>query len=112
MLNSRRWFSYAIGDGSAVKIGRTSRLRDRLDQLQTGNPRALALLAVREHVEYQKSKSFEIRFHEVMKKQHIRGEWFDLIALDSFFNPPFQRNIGKIVDAGEALRSSRRRLWL
>jgi hypothetical protein len=61
---------YAITDGTAVKIGKCvgQHPRERLAELQTGNPRQLLLVA------YTHGK--ESVWHRVLARDRVRGEWF------------------------------------
>lgn len=58
-----------------VKFGFTGRaeLADRLGNLQTGCPHALAVLAMVEWPDY-----IEQKIHHRLRKLHVRGEWFTL----------------------------------
>src|SRR5262245_37713050 len=51
LLECTRWFTYAISDGEAVKIGRCrGHPRCRLSALQTGSSRPLTLVAYTSHL--------------------------------------------------------------
>src|SRR5262245_49110706 len=67
---------YAIGDGNgAVKVGKTTgHPKERLEALQTGNPRRLVLLAYT----YQYT---EAEAHRRMSRlaQRMEGEWWELV---------------------------------
>jgi hypothetical protein len=61
---------YAITDGCCVKIGKsTGHPMTRLHDLQTGNPRPLALLA------YTSTLS-EKQAHRRLSRWRVHGEWF------------------------------------
>lgn len=63
-------YTYAIYDGSALKIGKcTCHPRVRLKQLQTANPNRLVLVA------YTRTVS-EKEAHRKFRKDRLRGEWF------------------------------------
>lgn len=57
----------------AVKIGRSSKPEQRLDQLQTGSPYRLRLLAV-----YEGRGEEEQRIHRLVSRHRLKqeGEWF------------------------------------
>ncbi len=61
---------YALWDQSALKVGCTDKNpQQRLQELQTGNPRKLQLLAYTSHVT-------EAMAHAALGSCHLRGEWF------------------------------------
>ena len=67
----------AVGT-EAIKVGFTSldpekRLRD----LQTGSHHELKFIAL-----FSVSKDYERVIHDVLKKHHIRGEWYNREGLD------------------------------
>ena len=65
---------YVIGEATSglVKIGAANDSRDRLQGLQTGNPRELRLLHEEPGV-----GPLERTLHERFAGRHLRGEWFD-----------------------------------
>lgn len=67
---------YFIGDGNFVKIGFTSNdAVQRLAQLQTGNPKPLALYGW-----IKGDRNLEKRLHEHFRVYREEGEWFRLSA--------------------------------
>jgi hypothetical protein len=61
---------YAIADGECVKVGKTRyHPQQRLEELQTGNPRVLRLLAWTVTLT-------ERQAHRKLRRWHVRGEWF------------------------------------
>jgi hypothetical protein len=65
---------YFIGDGELVKIGYSADDPGRrLEQLQTGNPRPLRLIA-----QYRGERYHERYLHQRFDGHHVRGEWFQL----------------------------------
>src|SRR5262245_48535376 len=63
-------FTYAVWDGEAVKVGTSKgHPRVRLDDLQTGNPRKLVLLAYT-------ARPTEREAHKRLQRHRLRGEWF------------------------------------
>ena len=59
---------------NAIKIGRTERVAQRLQTLQTGNVQSLTLLYYIEESEKINEKSLHIRFHHLRLKDN--REWF------------------------------------
>ena len=64
---------YFIRDGSFVKIGAALDARQRLTDLQVGNPRLLTLLFVLDGGFRE-----ERRLQEAFRSYHERGEWYRL----------------------------------
>lgn len=73
----KKFYLYAISDGSAVKLGYSSNIRSRMKSMQTGHPSTLKCIweyyVGRSEVE---TKNLERKLHRVCKKHKIRGEWF------------------------------------
>ena len=69
-------YIYFITDGDNVKIGSTHDLKRRLSSLQTGNSKKLTIL---DYIEAPRKTEKEI--HMYYKKYHVRGEWFNILAL-------------------------------
>lgn len=64
---------YFITDGEYVKIGRANNVYKRLAQLQTGNPKALWVLAV------IKDKGMnESWVHKTLSQYRVSNEWYIL----------------------------------
>jgi hypothetical protein len=62
-------FTYCAWDGTALKVGTSrSHPQRRLEQLQTGNPNELRLVA------WTMALS-ERQVHRALRRWHIRGEW-------------------------------------
>lgn len=72
--HQRTDFVYFIrmGDDGPIKIGHALSPRDRLAELQTGNPYRLYLLHVVEGGE-----PLERRLHEELASYRLEGEWFE-----------------------------------
>ncbi len=62
---------YFIKCGDYVKIGTSRSVKDRIDQLQTGNPQEIEVLAVFEEQAFR-----EYAIHKTFVHLNIRGEWF------------------------------------
>ena len=61
----------------AIKIGLTSDINKRMDQLQTGNSCELVIIALIKCQSRKHSEHIESSIHNRFKHQRIRGEWFD-----------------------------------
>jgi len=59
------------GDKGAVKIGFAKDVEKRFAALQTGNHETLRLLK-----EIQGEIELEQEIHSLLKKYHVRGEWY------------------------------------
>ena len=86
-IRSERWTNvYAMQCGQYIKIGRSNKIKERLDDLQIGNPEKLELLgSIRApaYIEYQ--------IHKELADYCHRGEWFNatpevLDLVDSLIN--------------------------
>ena len=70
-LESAVSYTYAIYDGVALKIGKSTwHPKMRLDTLQTGNPRQLKLVAY-------SAVLTESTVHKHLSRWRVRGEWFE-----------------------------------
>lgn len=78
MKTGRSGFVYIVTDGEAVKIGRAANLASRISSIQVGNPRQLTVLQT---IQTRNAMELEATLHHKFKKQHIRGEWFNLLPL-------------------------------
>lgn len=68
------YFICEQGNTNCFKIGKTeNHPADRLDQLQTGNPRKLVLY---KWIEINDCSTAELYLHVVFSEKNIRGEWF------------------------------------
>ena len=68
---------YFIQCGDAVKIGYTAKrtAKDRIAEMQTGNPGKLKTLLFMDG-----SRKDEANFHEMFSMYRVRGEWFHLVS--------------------------------
>jgi hypothetical protein len=75
------YFIQAGGRGGPIKIGRARDVFQRLNQLQTGSPEELEILAVLAGA----AVDLEKHLHQRFANSHLRGEWFkpsrELLAL-------------------------------
>lgn len=71
-------FIYFIGDGTAIKIGKSKdHPSRRIGELQTGNPRILTLVRAIETLDIDTA---EKSLHLQYAAQSVLGEWFDISA--------------------------------
>ena len=70
---------YFISDGQYVKVGKTRGAVDqRIKGLQTGNVRALVLLATI-NAQYWIIRNLEPELHDWLSDFKVRNEWFDIL---------------------------------
>lgn len=73
---------YFIKCNDFVKIGQTNNVKQRIKDLQTGNPHELQLLKT-----INADIKIEVQLHKQFSHLNIRGEWFALTAdLIDFIN--------------------------
>jgi len=73
---------YVMKSGSYYKIGWAIDPKKRLKQLQTGNPREIRLIGTLECETRLLAKDLERHFQEHYPDKIIRGEWYDLSAIE------------------------------
>ena len=61
------------GDTNMFKIGHSINAKERLRDLQIGNPVTLKLMTT---FQFNDAKRMEQRIHHLLRKYHLRGEWF------------------------------------
>lgn len=72
-------FVYFIADeGNAVKIGVAKNIRIRLNELQTGNPDELQVIAAIPHENSKTAYETEYKLHTLYRDYKIRGEWYSI----------------------------------
>ena len=57
------------------KIGFAKSIKNRLNQMQTGCPHKMKVVA---KVHHSNARSYESLIHRIVRDRNIRGEWFDL----------------------------------
>lgn len=82
---------YVIGNVSHLKIGITSIMRNRLSQIQTGNPLKVKVLAHRELPTREASKLLEKELHDRYAEFRAEGEWFEI---------PYNKLLGDLLQEG------------
>lgn len=74
-------YIYVIGgEAPPYKVGISKDPQRRLKNLQTGHPRKLSILTLKE-TDISKTKLLESAIHHHLKHHRTHGEWFD-ISLD------------------------------
>lgn len=66
-----------VGRDSPVKVGATKGLRRRLSWIQVGNPEELEVKLSLYCPTAAVGTELERRIQHILRKNHIRGEWFD-----------------------------------
>lgn len=72
----KKYHCYIVQAEEHVKIGHTSNLDRRMDQLQTGNHLQFKLLASFRYRKADRAATKEWTLHKKFKRHHVRGEWF------------------------------------
>lgn len=75
-----------LSNKGAVKIGMSSRVDRRIENMQVGNSRKLVLVAKMGPFGEIKATCFEKQLHRRFKRHHIRGEWFNYGCLKRLQN--------------------------
>ena len=71
-----------MGDDGPVKIGISTNIKSRLNELQTGCPKKLKLIKILPFKTYEEEEELQQKF----KKYRIRGEWFSKDILKYLIN--------------------------
>ena len=79
-IKEKRSCLYLIrsGDSLIYKIGITSNFKDRIHDLQVGNPELLNVIKIIYTTNYSEALSLEKFLHNKFNDKHCRGEWFKL----------------------------------
>jgi hypothetical protein len=78
----RERVAYFIDDGQAVKIGESTKVGKRFEDLQKANSRRLTLVAA-----FRGGPAAEAYYHGRFREHHIHGEWFQRAGtLDAFLS--------------------------
>ena len=72
-------FVYFISDGEYVKIGKRDHQSNRLNDLQTGNPRQLTTLFEIPLISGKAANATEKHLHKAFGGYRKNGEWFDIL---------------------------------
>jgi len=92
-------YIYILKCNNFYKIGIASNVKERIRQLQTGNPYPIEVKNVFE-VEEKWIGKFEQRLHNFAKDMNIQGEWFELS--DNYLNGVISMcNVAQTYSAGE-----------
>ncbi len=101
-------YVYFIGNEDSIKIGLSKRPKDRVKEVQVGNPKPIKLLASIQCVD---SFATEKWLHELFAQSHISGEWFNHTPrLDFVINfvksssrVPTEKNLKMALDAYDSI---------
>lgn len=76
-------YVYFITDGKYVKIGRTTNIDKRFQQLQTSHAQPLRLLSLVPFNDVMDMGIVECMLHRALKNAgyHVKGEWFDILQI-------------------------------
>lgn len=66
-------YVYFIGNDVHVKIGHTNNPEKRLNQIKTGNPEQIEILA---QLRSKEAEKIELQLHALFKGNRLEGEWF------------------------------------
>lgn len=80
---------YFIQSGQEVKIGISGDVPRRLEELQVGNANKLILRYEIKDVQ----DIFEGFVHSICQRYYVRGEWFEIGALDHLLKHPFYKEV-------------------
>lgn len=78
-------YVYIMEAGEFVKIGVAKCPDKRLEQMQTGNPFAIKILALLPFSSPRQAYAEESRIHKFLRSHHFRGEWFHKRCLKDAF---------------------------
>jgi hypothetical protein len=81
---NRQHFVYGISNGEYLKIGYANNPNRRLADLQVGNPNNLEIRGLIECPDQKSAKRIERKMHRACKRHRVRGEWFNMAALEIF----------------------------
>lgn len=80
MSRTSEYFIYAIvvdaPEGTLVKLGRASSVRQRLSEIQTGCPYSVRLVFACDVLEEYEGSMREAVMHDLYANSRMRGEWF------------------------------------
>lgn len=79
------YYCYLMRADQFVKIGYTQDLAKRLEQIQTGNPHPVEIIASFVHQTETGARMMESTFHHKFRRHHIRGEWFRVRPVLKYF---------------------------
>lgn len=88
------------GDTPMYKVGVTSGLSRRLENLQTGCPYQLQYTFIVHCKSKHIAFSMETTLHCRLKPYHVRGEWFNLSTQWLYDTIDILRRVGKVVYTG------------
>lgn len=71
-------FVYFMSDGEYIKIGKATSPRNRLNGIQTGNPRKVEIIAMIPCESDKRAHDLERKLHWYYQEYRAAGEWFDI----------------------------------
>ena len=71
-------FVYFVSDGEYIKIGKATSPRNRLNGIQTGNPRKVEIIAMIPCESDRSAHDLERKLHWYYQEYRAAGEWFDI----------------------------------
>ncbi len=77
----KKHYCYIVQAGNFVKIGYTSNIENRLEQIQTNNPKEVKLLVCFPHETRGAARAMEQRWHLRFSVHLERGEWYRRAAV-------------------------------
>ncbi len=69
-------YVYFVQTGDAIKVGVASHLRNRMVNLQVGNPHKVEILHSISSSTEEEARKIESEIHELFIRTHLNGEWF------------------------------------
>mgnify|MGYP003298784138 CR=1 FL=1 len=80
LKNKPKSYVYLVSDGEYIKIGKATNIANRLNGIQTGNPRKCQVLAAIPCKSGNSASVLENYLHTQYAKFRREGEWFDLLG--------------------------------
>lgn len=79
------YYVYMMSAGNFIKIGHSANPEKRVEQMQTGNPHEIEIIALLPFDSKKQAHNEEKRLHFMLKKHNFRGEWFKKSCLKTAF---------------------------
>jgi hypothetical protein len=91
---------YILQAGDYIKVGVSNNIKNRINQMQTGNPKKINLIAKRSFNKRSEAFYIEGVIHQFLKDHRQSGEWF--CVTPSMFNSLIEKfGIKKIAEFNE-----------
>ena len=78
-------YVYMIKADQFVKVGVAKNPEKRLEQMQTGSPYELEIIALLPFITRSMAFEYENHLHRRLRRFHFRGEWFSIECLGIAF---------------------------